>query len=347
MADANPPKDPELERLQKELARAEVEAKIAEQRTKILTQSIPASDTKPLDASTTVDSNDIIESEILAYEMLRHVARRISNHVAGFLEGKSIVMHNDADMNALAMFRTFRTQLDQLVAAFDSLAPELSTQSAAETLDLGLAVPVATMMVKSVIDLLALFRTQRAVTGVTITIDDLAFVSEVGGALANLGRPPKVYVPSVYPRGGNTSGIVDALTKVRRSSIDAAARVDKLAADGKAASVDRMSELERVKDGYEDLVTHSDGSAAISTLVRGASLDALLNEEPGAYVLYLKVLKVGGTNETKKSLFGSSLKHSGGVVVNYILFSDDGAIRASSTDHSYSGELDHVKARIE
>jgi hypothetical protein len=341
-----PPPDPELERLKKELARATAEAQLAEQRTKVLTQSMPASDTKALDASTTVDSATIIESEILAYEMLRHVARRIAAHVAGLVEGKSIVVHNDADVTALAMFGTFRTQLDQLAGAFDAVLPK-AAQPAVKAVDFGLAIPAVTMAVKSVIDLVALFRTQRVITGVAITIDDLPFISEVAGALKNCEKPPKVYLPAIYPRPGDSAAISEALDKARERSIAAAGRVDEEGvATMKAAATERMTQLEQIRKGYQDFVTHSDGSAAITALVRGATMDSLLNGGDGAHVLYLKVLKSGGANETKKSLFGSSLKHSGGVVVNYMLFDADGTIMASSTDHAYSGEIEVIK-RIE
>jgi hypothetical protein len=341
-----PPPDPELERLKKELARATAEAQLAEQRTKILTQSMPASDTKALEASTTVDSATIIESEILAYEMLRHVARRIATHVAGLIKGKSIVMHNEADMTALAMFGTFRTQLGQLAAAFDAVLPE-PAHPPVEALSLELIIPAATMAVKSVIDLLSLFRTQRVITGVAITIDDLPFISEVAGALKNCDQPVKVYVPAVYPRPGDSAAIAAALDNTRQRSI---AATDRLNEEGDAAkntaAQERMAQLEQIRKGYEDFVTHSDGSAAITALVRGATMDSLLNGGNDAYVLYLKVLKAGGANEAKKSLVGSSLKHSGGVVVNYMLFDADGTILASSTDRAYSGELDAV-SRIE
>lgn len=344
------PPDPELQRLQREVALATAEAQIAEQRTKILTQSMPASDTKPLEASTTVDANAIIESHILAYDMLRHVARRIANHLATLVDGKPIIVHNDADMSALAMFRTFKTQLDGLAKACDAILPpapkEAPKEAAVKAFGVELAIPAATMLVKSVIDLIALFRTQRTITGVAITIDDLAFISEVAGVLANQKpKPSKVYVPNLYPQPADTKGIAAALDAARDRSIAAQQRIaQEPDATKKAAAQTRFDQLEQIRKGYEDFVTHSDGSAAIAALVRGATVDALLN---GAFVLYLKVLKSGGANETKKSLFGSSLKHSGGVVVNYILFAADGSIMASSTDHSYSGEMNELKAHLD
>jgi hypothetical protein len=350
------PPEPEHEQRQRALDLATLDAQIATQNRTAFLQSLPPSDTKPIDAKTTVDANVVFEAHVLAYRMLRRVAGRIADHVHGKLpEDRALLIHTDTDMTALTAFRTFVAQVSELGSAYDALAPKEQPPNA-QFLFAAVGVVAATATIKTVVDLVALLRTERNISGVAVTIEDMALISEVGGALARNDR--KVFVTQLYPLPVDGGAIERRLDGLRRQAVAAAERVDALESPTeKTTSRERLQQLDVIRKGYENLFTNLPSSApafplaigvpdpggnAVTTLVRGAGVDALLSREPGSSVLYLKVLKAGGSNETKRNLVRSKLEHSGGVVVNYILFDEDGSILSSSTADVYSGEMEIV-----
>jgi hypothetical protein len=336
------PPDPELLRLKRELDRATLRAQLATQQREALTSSLVPVDTKPLEGTTTVDAGAVIETEILAYRMLRRLAAKIAADVERATQERAILIHSEADMAALTAFRAFDRQLAQLAAAFDDLAA--APAPAPDDVLMSMAAVVATTTAaKAVLDFTSLFRRDRTLAGVAITMEDLALVSEVGGALAR--RKRKVFVTHLYPHTSETERIESALDAVRMRAAAAHERIGAIAdEEEKRRAQDRYLRLDEGRRSYEDMITGvvAEGSNALATLVRGAGVDALLNQERGASVLYLKILKAAGTNETRRNLFRSTLKRSGGVVVNYILFDTDGSILLSSTADAYSGAVDEV-----
>jgi hypothetical protein len=334
--------DSELQRLQKELERANLQAQIAQAQRTALTQSLPEPDTKALEGTTSVDANVVIETEILAYRMMRNLAAKIADEVARETGGRSILIHSEADMNALTAFRAFDRQLKQLAAAFDEIAPVRNEAALSSVL---IAAAVATVAAKTVLDLVGLVRSDRVITGVLITMEDLALVSEVGGALAKKKR--KVFITHLYPRTAHTERIESAMDYVRTQAAAAHERIAALPDDEeKRLAQERFMRLDEGRRSYEDMITGvvADSSNALGALVRGAGIDSLLSEEPGASVLYLKILRSAGTNETRRTLLGSHVRRSGGVVVNYIVFDADGSILLSSTADAYSGIVEEVKS---
>ena len=331
----DPPKDPQREQLQRELDLMTLQAQIATQQHTALLQSLPPSDVKPLDAKTTVDSNVVIEAEILAYRALHDVAKEIADKVT---QGRTVLIHDDAGIAAWNAFRTFVAQLHELGKTYDAIAPVNET-FALDFTAAGMSVVAVTAAVKTVIDLMALFRVERNIYGVAITIADLALASAVAGLLK--AKNCNVLVPQLFPPPADAAAIEWELDAVRQKAAAAAGRTKDAPPDSPVKQ--RLQQLDVIRQGYEDLFTHvvAEASTALAALVRGAALNAQMSEE-NAVVLYLKVLRAAGTNETKRSLFGSILKHSGGVVVNYICFKTDATVIASGVLDRYSGEVESV-----
>jgi len=336
------PKDPEIVKLEKELEKETLLAGIAEQKKKALTESLPPTSTiTPPEGKTEIDDKVLIEAQILAYRMLDSAAATIANTVAP-KTGASIVIHNSADLAAVGAYRAFSGQMEVLAKDYAAVAPAPAPAPAAIV---GAIIGV-TAAVKTVIDLVSLFRTDRKIQGVDVEITDLALVSEVAGKLAE--KKKKVYVTELYPieiESEHGATVQSHLDRVRDAAGAAKLRVDGLdaGADKDKASA-RLAELDRIRAAFDDLLTRvaAEGSGPVlATLLRGAAVETFLKN---GNVLYLKALKAGGTNETKKNIFGrdKDVKHSGGVIVNYILFDTDGSVLLSSTVAAYSGELDKV-----
>lgn len=330
------PKDPEVVKLEKELAKETLLAQIAEQKKNALNASLPPTTATAPDGKTEVDEKVLIEAQILAYRMLDNTATEIADAVGAKVKGP-IVIHNSADLAALGAYRAFAGQMEVLAKDYAAVAPTGEEALA------GFAAGIVgvTAAVKTVIDLIALFRTDRQIKGVQIEIADLALASEVAGKLASKQR--KVYISELYPLEIQTEHgkVVQAhLDKVRNAALAAAQRVNGLQpGTPKDEATARLKSLDTIRASFEDLLTRVAGEGAgavLGTLVRGAAVETVLAE---GHVLYLKVLKAGGTNETKKNIFVSNVQHSGGVIVNYVLFDKDGSVLLSSTVNAYSGEM--------
>lgn len=90
------------------------------------------------------------------------------------------------------------------------------------------------------------------------------------------------------------------------------------------------------------------GSNALTSLIKAENiLTALEPTRSGTYWLQLKVVKAGGNNRIKTNLLwdiftgGNRVSHSGGVIVEYILFDGGGAVITSDTVGEYT---DYIKA---
>jgi hypothetical protein len=114
---------------------------------------------------------------------------------------------------------------------------------------------------------------------------------------------------------------------------DAAGKAENKA---KADQQARLTDLKTVLDAYETALANpaEQGVSTLGTLIRGETLEALMKD---GSVLYLKVLKAGGSNRVTRSLWSSKLTHSGGAIANFVLFGNDGSVAKSGTVSDYSG----------
>ncbi len=330
-----PSADPELAALQREWNRQKLLADISEQKRKALTQSLPPSEAKPLEGKTTVDANAVIEAEILAYGAVATVAKALAEKVNDPKVNAPILIYYDKDITAVMALEAYLAQLKQLQNAYEHLPEAVKSGQAELALELG----VATAVIKTAVDLLALFRVDTVVAGVQMTTDDLSLASAVGGILAQSGR--KVYLTQLIPpvRTGNL--VAESLDSARKAAVAAAARVAKLSdGDDKTLATMRLKQLDEVRRSYEDLLTHlaADGTSALANLIRGEAISEILANKD-ARIVFLKMVRIGGANITRQSLFHSKLTFSGGVIVNCIVFKPDRTILWSDTLHSYSGEF--------
>jgi len=282
-----------------------------------------------------------IETEILAYRMLRQMASKIAIDVERAANGKAIVIHSEADMAALTAFRLFDRQLRQIGESFDEIAPEETARANLEVLEFPatIVMGVASAAAKTVLDLGPLVRGERGVASTAVAMEDLALISEVSGALTQ--RKCKVFVTHVYPPPAESERIANTLDLARERS--AAAR-KRLSAKPDATGEEYYRRLEEARNAMEQLlITRADAAAStLPVLVRGAAIDKLLTTAPGAHLMYLKVLRAAGTNDVRRNALRSTLKRSGGVVANYLVFDADGSILLSGTADAYSGLLDEV-----
>jgi hypothetical protein len=214
---------------------------------------------------------------------------------------------------------------------------------------------LAVTAVKTLIDLIALFRTDTEIKSVEITLDDVALVALVA---KELGPGIDVFDPQILPLGLNSASFANSLVIKNLDGLQTARQNAHTAVDRAVAALETSSldpEAKKAKaESLKEPLTNADtlfqtfrdgllkvdeasGTSELARLLRAEILEASLQEQD-SYLLYMKIVKAGGSNQVTRNLFrGSKLSHSGGVIVTYLLFRSDGAIAASDTLHDYSG----------
>lgn len=186
----------------------------------------PAPTATPLAGDTTLE-NVKLEPEMVAYKALSQVAATISTEIkTKRANAKNIAIYDGQTVRDWrfyqALFPAFRGQVDDLRERYRALlctdanikrhvdAQFFAQHCAAPTStdprflgvgDIQAAFGAGTTLLKSFIDLAALFRTDTKIQGVAFTIDESALVAEIFRALRNeYGADNiKLYYPEVFP----------------------------------------------------------------------------------------------------------------------------------------------------
>lgn len=120
---------------------------------------------------------------------------------------------------------------------------------------------------------------------------------------------------------------------------------------------DAVAQLKAINEQFDKFVNaliSVDAAAGVNPItnyIRAENLLRVLPRGAGSYWLQLKVLKAGGNNRIKTNLLvdvftgGNRLSHSGGVIVEYNLFDDDGKSVASDTITDYTNYIKANKVK--
>lgn len=249
--------------------RAEAEAA----RLKALVQPLgaPANVAVPT-GSVTTDAAGWVESQMLAKEAARQITRQLTLSLctqpitpgaplATAQKVKTIVMHSPSDLAGVELYGSimgqlenlrdelkkknseaqgFLTQTDPTRAPVTRAPVKSTTEGDMERLSLAVAAPgIATGIIKSVAELLNLFRTDTSFTNQAITLNENTIISHivrsfnVGVATgSNCAGPVRVYHPALYTplllSPSKDSAIIRRLNEVEAEKVEAAGNVEKL-----------------------------------------------------------------------------------------------------------------------
>jgi hypothetical protein len=198
----------------------------------------PAPTATPLAGDTTMSEGVRLETEMVSYKAMSEAANKIVTDIDGRLKddsGNKITIKNIAIYDAQvikdwrfygALFPSFRAQAEDILKDYknllcrdksgvdDRFRNTLCTNNANERLQINnerfdpsvlkteaiaSALAVGGNLVKSFIDLAALFRTETKIEGKSVTIDESALVAEVFRAMKNKDQTIKLYYPEVFP----------------------------------------------------------------------------------------------------------------------------------------------------
>jgi hypothetical protein len=323
-----------------------------------------------------------IEGTILSYQAMERIAGAIATDVAraaapaaSATSGTSrpaVVLVTDKTLNAVQQARSFKRAAEVLHKGVTTLTvPTLAADSAqCDQPGSGGAGLGVLGGIDAAMQIAQLFKVDRSLEGVDVTLDDFALASSVLKALkkANVG---KAVLASAYLPGGlgvaepvsNLLKQVDALSddqvtldirlvQIERKRNGLSAREgdnavplpDKCKSAFDAArrtytalEISAKSLKERI-DKFLAAAVAIDDKAQAPLLQTMQQAEALETAFGGAYLLHLKVIAGGGTIYTKKSLFSSSASIGGGGVVAYVLTGGtSGEVVTGGTVAEYGG----------
>jgi hypothetical protein len=214
--------------------------------------------------SVTTDAAGWVEAQMLAQEAARQITRRLTRALctesitpgagqATAQKVKTLVIHSPSDLTGVELYGSIMGQLknlkDELKKKNDEAKDFLEKTNPTRPpdpditdsdLSLAFAAPgIATGVIKSVAELLNLFRTDTSFTNQAITLDENTIVSHIvrsfnSGKVTgdNCSGPIRVYHPALYtPRlleTSETSDLIKLLNEVETAKIEAAGNVEKL-----------------------------------------------------------------------------------------------------------------------
>lgn len=210
-------------------AQADAKLKMLQDQQSMLTGMLPSSSAAPKAGSFTVTGTNPFDSQLLAYRALSPVATEIAKNATS---GVPIVIYDQTEINNLANYQSvlqvlnlLQVEVANLKSTFtNQLEPEAQKVLTLPKQDLSavavrsfagvLAPGLALGGLKTLSDLIGMFRTDTNIAFSTFANDDTALTAEVARALVAGGK--EVYSPAMMPLSvtTNTSTFMSALSKI-------------------------------------------------------------------------------------------------------------------------------------
>lgn len=224
--------DPALAAAQAQQALLDAQLKIQQDKQALLTGALPSSSATPNSGAFTVTGSNPFPSQKLAYAQLQAVAETLAtamNKTAG-----PIVIYDQTEINSLVNYNalsatlgSIETQADQLEKSYVSLhgkALELQKLQPALSAKKDFAPILAPGLIlgglKTVTDIIGMFRTNTSIAYSSFTADDVALTAAVADKLLFAGKT--VYLPAQMPLsiGGNPSNFMGRLAAIQKKLFD-------------------------------------------------------------------------------------------------------------------------------
>ena len=253
-------KDPKLiaAELETALAKAQqekVEAELATRKAQLSPLTDQSKITAPSgDVTATTDQAGFVETQMLAQEAARKIVGKLATGLIS-AKAKTLVIYNNTEIASLSALAAVLEQLGQLVGEFDEQEantirvlndaelvikePEADPQFEGGVAELASALilgpSIATGVVKSVAELVNLFRTTTEFKKQTVTVTEDMIVSCLVNEFDQVKEPEKkvsVYYPAVFPPNvvdtSSTPGFAAALKELNDRQLASQASIEAL-----------------------------------------------------------------------------------------------------------------------
>lgn len=160
----------------------------------------PTASATPLEGKATLDDNVNIEAEIISYKTMSALMDNIAGDIQQkYASATRFFIYNQSDINDWRYYRilypTFKKRADDIGTDFDSVivSPAGGVGSVVGAFEAG------STIIRSLVDFIAMFRTDTEIKGKSVTIDDNALVSEAVRALSTkYSQQVTVYNSAVF-----------------------------------------------------------------------------------------------------------------------------------------------------
>lgn len=380
---------PKIDIIEEQKKLIEKETELLEARTKYLKAYVDAAGVgnpnrdNTSGKTTFADENGkaVLETVALSYEAIEEIAGRVETRITPFMGNYDrIVLFYEPDFLALSRYRLYREEArlalanyEQLIKAVEEEAKkqnaekEVNIQSvdrggAGNALVTGLGLPgIAGAAVKSVADLISLFRTDRTITQSVNVVDARSLNAVLAGVLlkSQSSKPiynPEQFVPEYDIGIGDPNSFYQTVSRLRA----AAGYVDYLVEASehlppkqqKSDSMARLIASIKIVKKQLDLLAFKieqdpipetpDEKAAYTefrSMVRAEKLDKFVSAgNSRTAILKVRLLASGGSRrESHNLLLGNKTDFSGSAVIEVSLYDTDGTMRVSEVMLHHTG----------
>lgn len=194
-----PEKTEEQKRLEEENATLTLQKTNAELK-KAIRDARPTATATPLEGKATLDENVAIEAEIISYKTMGALMDKIAQDIqTSFGSASRFFIYSPQDINDWRYYRvlfpTFKKKVEDISSDYSGViaAPQSGPGALVEAFETG------STIIRSLVDLVAMFRTDTDLQGKSVTIDDVALTAEAMRALsAAYSKKVTVYNPSAF-----------------------------------------------------------------------------------------------------------------------------------------------------
>lgn len=325
-----------------------------------------------------VEDKPIFETIDLSYEAISEVAGNVSDRIKPYTSGYDrIVVYYEPDFLALSRYRMYRQEAanalenyERLIKAVEEEAKRIDSDKAfqIESADGGGRSPLISALaapgiigsaVKSVAELISLFRTDRTITQSAVVIDQRTVNTVMSGVLLTNSKAkvynPAQFVPEYDIGTGDPNSFYQTLSRLRAAAgyvnylLEAAEHMPPKQKN--AESFARLLASIRIVKRQLDLLSFSiepdpipetDAERAVYTefrsMVRAEKLDQFIRGGTNVGILKLKVLSSGGSRrESRNLLLGTRNDYSGSAIVEVALYDLDGTMRVADVFRHHTG----------
>lgn len=286
------------------------------------------------------------ESTVLAYGEMAKAAEKIGNQISTHLHKKSVILiypiedpGNDRIAKLYMLYLAFHRQHQGLIDAYRSQQIDLPQDDDKES------VAEPTLAAGSLIKLAQLFQVEQNVEAVTIEqLTNQAVAAQIFKVLKQKNKNHKIYYPNLHFYDPvSTKKVVTEIIQLLYLKEKGKEEIAKSGiSETRKTAIEKLNQIneELLKsisvNQLNKIVSDEQVGNVVIDLAKGAKLFELFDKLQNPYILYVKVI-TGGSNRTTRSIFGSKLRHSGGVIVNYQLNAMGAEIIDANYVRSYSG----------
>ena len=345
-------------KMEKAKAQAEQEKAIAEAQKAALKAELPDFSVKgPEGKITAADVN--IECQVLAYRAVSEIVSCISEKIKKERpETKAVVICDRNDLNNYFSYKIFIKQLKLLKTEYEGALTigEEEVGNGARAIMAAASLAGVSTVLSSIVDFASLFRTDVDIKGVDVEIVEEALIAELVKALKHKKPPKNRCIESIYLPFRMTvpDKFLIEISNLDKCRDEALKKIEECKRSGKCKpeKVDKLNELNDLYDKIRSALVSIDektGTSRLEKLIKGEILNTELMKKHGnlelenpnhenpekeeTYILYVKVVKAGGNNQTKRRFWSNEIAHSGGAIVAYFLMDKNGKIKESENLH--------------